>query len=808
MTDGISRDYRTFDLRIFRAQDGHVYPVSVLDSPAGQCDTEFGLPLTQAELDGLVSRMVDGKLSDGEIRQFGQELFAALFGGAVGQLWERSLGLTAAQGQGLRLRLRVDAPELQQVPWEFLYDPQRRAYLSADPTTPLVRFLSLPVPVEILRTRAPLRVLVASATPRGCMPLGGEREQRLIEAALAPLVKKGWVELEFLPHATVSRLSQRVRDGFHVLHFLGHGRLDEGTGEGTLLLEDETGEPAPLNGVELGDVLRGTHVRLVLLNACETARSTRDSLLGVAPRLVASGLPAVLANQFTIDDEAAQAIAHEFYAAVADNLPVDAALAEARKIVRTSHGDALYGWGPPVLFMRSPDGRVIELQRPLRDKIAALPPWARFAAAGAALLLLLALGTTISRNVMQIVPTPTIDLLPLVTTPRAADEYLILVADYDGQGEYKAGHRICDCLSESAGCLGKEGWLRVAWQPGVVIRSPQDAQTWGERHDATAVVWGWYDGAGFNSHYRLIDASSVPVFDLPEQPFEDEQSLRRYIREDLPAAADYLALLATGLAAAYQGDGLHALALLDLAEDSWPEVASEEQAELAASGLGLGDVCWFRAWVQGDVLGDREQAAAEYRRALEIEGRHVPLTHYNLGLSYWDSGDMEGAAHHLQAFVEQSPPELDYLLPLAYRDLGNALNELGRVEEGEAAYDRAARLNPNEPGIPLARGWYAYMRGDLDAAEAHYRRAMEIAPDYPWPHFNLALVHLARGDAEAARQTYEAALQLSPEWFIEPALEYKVALDDLDDLLARRPELEEPACPLRQMLDDALASAE
>ena len=85
---------------------------------------------------------------------------------------------------------------------------------------------------------------------------------------------------------------------------------------------------------------------------------------------------------------------------------------------------------------------------------------------------------------------------------------------------------------------------------------------------------------------------------------------------------------------------------------------------------------------------------------------------------------------------------------------------------------------------------------------------MEIAPDYPWPHFNLALVHLARGDAEAARQTYEAALQLSPEWFIEPALEYKVALDDLDDLLARRPELEEPACPLRQMLDDALASAE
>jgi tetratricopeptide (TPR) repeat protein len=808
MPDVISRDYRTFDLRIFRARDGHVYPVSVLDSPAGQCDAEFRPPFTQAELDQLVTRMVDGELSDEEVLQFGQRLFAALFGGTVGQLWERSLGLTAAQGQGLRLRLRLDPPELQQVPWEFLHDPQRRVYLSTDPTTPLVRFLSLPVPVETLRAQAPLRVLVVSATPRGCMPLGAERERRLIEASLAPLVEKGRVELEFLPHATISCLSQRVRDGFHVLHFLGHGELDEETGEGVLLLEDETGGPAPLNGAQFGDVLRGTQARLVVLNACETARSTRDSLLGVAPRLVASGLLAVMANQFTIDDEAAQAIAHEFYAAVSDNLPVDAALAEARKIVRTAHGDALYGWGPPVLFMRSPDGRVIELQRPLMGKIAALPPWARLSAAAVALLLVLALGTTVSLNVMRIVPTPTPDLLPLITTPRATDEYLILVADYDGQGDYEAGRRIFDCLSEGAGCLGKGSRLRVAWQPKVVVRSSQDAQTWGERHDATAVVWGWYDGAGFNSFYRLIDASSVPVFDLAEQPFEDEQSLRRYVREDMPSAAKYLALLGTGLTAAYRGDGEYALAILNLAEDAWPEVALEEQSELAAGGLGLGDLCWFRAWVHGDVLGDSEQAAAEYRRALEIEGPHVPLAHYNLGLTCWDLGDLEGVVHHLEAFVEQSPAELDYLMPLAYRDLGNVLNELGREEDAETAYDKGAQLDPNEPGIPLARGWYAYLRGELNEAEAHYRRAMEIDPNYPWPYFNLALVHLVRRDAEASRQAYVMALQLSPNWFADPALEYKVALGDLDALLAQHPELEKSARPLRRMLEDALASTQ
>lgn len=808
MTNEIRRAYQTFDLRIFRAQDSQTCPLSLLDSPAGQCDAEFHWPFTQAELDELVTRMVDGHLTEEEICQFGQNLFSALFQDAVGQLWERSLGLTAAQDQGLRLRLRIDAPELQQIPWEFLYDPQRRIYLSADPTTPLVRFLSLPVPVEVLRTRAPLRILVASATPGDYPSLGVEAEQSLIQTSLAPLMGKGHVEIEIMPHATVSRLSQKVRDGYHALHFLGHGQLDEETGEGVLVLEDEWGGPAPLSGAQLGEILRGTDVCLVWLNACETARSTRDSLLGVAPQLVASGLPAVLANQFPIADEAAQAMAREFYAAVADNFPVDAALAEARKIVRTAQGDALFGWGPPVLFMRSPDGYVLELQRPIMSKLAALPLWSKIAAGILVLLLILALGSVGYANLVQTLPTPTPDLLPLIATPQATDEYLILVADYAGQGDYQAGRRIFDRLSESTARLGKGGRLRVAWQPGVVIQSAGDAQTWGERHDATAVVWGWYDGAGFNSLYRLIDESSVPLFDLPEQPFEDEQSLRRYLRAQLPEAVNYLALLGTGLTAAYQGDGEYALTLLERAEVSWSEVASEEQGELAASGLGLGDVYWFRAWVYGNVLSDPEQAAAEYRRALEVKGPHVPLTHYNLGLTYRNLGDLESATHHLQAFIEVAPVELDYLLPMAYHQLGNVLNELGHVEQAEAAYDQGAQLDPNEPGIPLARGWYAYRRGDLEVAEVYYQQAIEINPDYPWPYFNLALLHLLRGDTQAAHQAYETALGLSPAWFITPALEYEVALSDLDELLAEHPELEETARPLRQMLEDALVSAE
>jgi hypothetical protein len=58
--------------------------------------------------------------------------------------------------------------------------------------------------------------------------------------------------------------------------------------------------------------------------------------------------------QAPITDEAAKVLAHEFYLALADGYPVDAALAEARKAIYRQ-GNELE-WGTPVLFMRSTDG--------------------------------------------------------------------------------------------------------------------------------------------------------------------------------------------------------------------------------------------------------------------------------------------------------------------------------------------------------------------------------------------------------------------------------------------------------------------
>jgi tetratricopeptide (TPR) repeat protein len=76
---------------------------------------------------------------------------------------------------------------------------------------------------------------------------------------------------------------------------------------------------------------------------------------------VQQGIPAVIAMQFEVTDEAAICFTREFYAAIASGYPVDAALAESRKAIFAEVSEI--EWGTPVLYMRSPDGKVFEIEK-------------------------------------------------------------------------------------------------------------------------------------------------------------------------------------------------------------------------------------------------------------------------------------------------------------------------------------------------------------------------------------------------------------------------------------------------------------
>ena len=298
------------------------------------------------------------------IKDFGGRLFETVFPAELRVNLAGSLSRADAKDAGLRIRLRLsDCPELSELPWEYLYDREHNRFLSLSDRTPLVRYLEVSDPVRVLPVTPPLRILVVIASPSDSQQLDGEQEWRNVTASLSELVQRGRVELEKLAEPTLKALQRQLRrDAYHVFHFIGHGGFDPRTEGGVLAMEDDHGRARLVGGEELGTLLHDHRsLRLAVLNSCEGARGDRtDPFSGTAQSLVQQGIPAVVAMQFEITDDAAITFSHVLYEAIADDYPLDAATAEARKAVYAEGN--LTEWGTPVLYLRAHDGRIFDIQ--------------------------------------------------------------------------------------------------------------------------------------------------------------------------------------------------------------------------------------------------------------------------------------------------------------------------------------------------------------------------------------------------------------------------------------------------------------
>ena len=367
-------NYLDFELEIGPGR-GREYPISVVESPAGEARETLKFPFDELALDNRLKTLQLALLRSGGARRqllsaeehavqdFGRELFNALLTGEARSRYDVSVGTARQQNRGLRLKLRILPPELAQLPWEFLYDPREAEYVCLSRDTPVVRYLELPQPVQPLLVQPPLRILGMVVSPRDLPALDVAREKQRVELAIGDLQKQRLIDLKWLEGQTWRDLQRAMRSGpWHIFHFIGHGGFDSAADEGVIALADENGDAHRFLATELGRLLADHRsLRLVLLNSCEGARgSEHDVFSSTAAILVRRGMPAVVAMQYEITDRAAVEFARSFYEALAEGLPVDAAVAEARKAISLAVTNSVE-WGTPVLYMRAPQGAIFQL---------------------------------------------------------------------------------------------------------------------------------------------------------------------------------------------------------------------------------------------------------------------------------------------------------------------------------------------------------------------------------------------------------------------------------------------------------------
>lgn len=273
----------------------------------------------------------------------------------------KAWGEARGRSKTRRVRLRIDPPALHALPWELLRDGSES--IAADADTPFSRYLAIGKEWGRALADRPVRVLAVISNPSDLdkydLPAANAAvEEQTLRDALTPTGDTG-MSLTFLaPPITPARLEAELRNGYHVLHFIGHGGFNTKRQEAALYFENDDRTMQRVIDTDFAGMLDrlAAPPQLVVLAACQSARrSLSAAFTGLGPQLVAIGLPAVVAMQEDVTVLTARHFAATFYHQLVKHGTVDLAMNEARSTLITS---GRYDAAVPMLFMRLRDGRL------------------------------------------------------------------------------------------------------------------------------------------------------------------------------------------------------------------------------------------------------------------------------------------------------------------------------------------------------------------------------------------------------------------------------------------------------------------
>lgn len=307
-------------------------------------------------------RFAAGSPAEHALRQLGTRLFRAIMVDEVPGRLGAALDRAQEEGRALRITLRIRPTELQNWPWELMYDPRKLKEEFLGKIATLVRAPGDLGVVPALRVNGPLRILGVVAAPADQPDLKAvDSERALLTAALADMIEAGRVELDWAVPTQDGVHAALRRGPWHVLHFIGHGDFDMVGGQGRLWLCGPDGRGDALSARDLANMCQAhPSLRLAVLNACQSAYGDGvDPYSSMAAALVRARVPAVVAMQYPITDDAAEAFTAPFYEGLAAGQPVDLCMRFGRQRISSGIRGSLE-WSTPVLYLSSSSGRIFD----------------------------------------------------------------------------------------------------------------------------------------------------------------------------------------------------------------------------------------------------------------------------------------------------------------------------------------------------------------------------------------------------------------------------------------------------------------
>ena len=133
------------------------------------------------------------------------------------------------------------------------------------------------------------------------------------------------------------------------------------------------------------------------------------------------------------------------------------------------------------------------------------------------------------------------------------------------------------------------------------------------------------------------------------------------------------------------------------------------------------------------------------------------MAHTNLGLVFFQKGQIDDAIAHYRSALQMQPDWWD-----AEYNLGTALSTKGQVDEAIVHSEKAVSMRPTDPDAQVSLGNLLVQKGRLDEAIGHYQKAISAHPDHFLARNALGRALLEKGDLDSAIQVCRNALSLRP----------------------------------------------
>lgn len=316
--------------------------------------------------------------------ELGMRLWRSAFPGRVGRLLAELRGKLGRRTCLLRLtfgRALKERSRLEKLPWELLCDPDSREFLGTSRKFVLVRTAETTRACPPLDGAGPLRILVASASPKGL-------HSAMPEAEIAE-IQRIWrdrAHVFVMPEADLGSFRRKVADldrngGIHIVQFIGHGGIPAGHDQGLVVFNRSAEDQnlACVSAAQLADQLAGLDsLRLVVLNACHSFEPPElpagEPSRSVALELAARGVPAVIGTSCAISIDLATRFSTNLHQALVEGRTIHDAVCEARLGLKPQSDDGidrhsgLYEWTTPILYLTAPDGDLLRFAEPGEER--------------------------------------------------------------------------------------------------------------------------------------------------------------------------------------------------------------------------------------------------------------------------------------------------------------------------------------------------------------------------------------------------------------------------------------------------------